>query len=91
MIKYIIGVVIGISISAAFTIFKLEETRNNWHNQGFNSGAIHAKREIANKLEKEFGTLKAQSKSKYNIIFNVKTTSVVVYESEGNKKIGVIQ
>lgn len=51
------GFSLGVIISALIFLFYLYPTvKDSWHKQGFNTGSISTKFEIANKLRDEFGS-----------------------------------
>lgn len=91
MRKLFIGFVFGCLLVAGIVyLVVLPEARESYRAVGFNDGSIAAKSEIAAKISSSLGMdLSAQEPKQ--ILFDVKTTSVVVVERSGVKTLRVAE
>jgi hypothetical protein len=88
MKQIIIGIVLGILGASAIYIPFAYSYSQKKYNLGITSGKIVGLTIAARAIEEEFGIFKG--KSKYNVLFSVKTTDVISINEDGCKKIKVI-
>jgi uncharacterized membrane protein YciS (DUF1049 family) len=91
MHKYLLSTVLGAVIAAGvFLIFVVPSIRQNNQAVGFNNGLIHARWEIATRLplvlSRDF-----EATEKYETLYDVKTTTVVIVERTGIRTLRVRQ
>ena len=80
MIKYTIGgFIIGVILSGIIGTLTIPNYVNNQRMQGENDGMLNAKSEILHKIEKYFDTYGDSEHEE--ILFNLKTTSVMIVKS----------
>jgi hypothetical protein len=88
MKKFILGVFIGVAISAiVFVPFLFSERRDKFE-FGRKNGIVAGRLEAADALEKEFG--RYDGHTPYKVLFSVKTTDVVSTETNGVRTVRVI-
>ncbi|MAM89527.1 MAG: hypothetical protein CME36_19690 [unclassified Hahellaceae] len=92
MIKFLAGVAFGVvTTGSLFLLWLLPETRENYRAVGHNDGEIDAKYEIAAAIERELGrdVVQGEFSRPHQLLFEVKSSSVVVVERDGVKTVRV--
>lgn len=88
MFKKLFGIALALAFFSVIIVYVYLSTKDNWYQQGFNSGQLSARHEILEVLKKDFSV--ASSRKQHKVVFSVKTTAVVVYKRSDIKTIGLI-
>ena len=85
---YLLTFLLGVIASLLFMYYVyFQYCKQNWTEQGQHEGAIRARFEIYDRIEKMFGTLK--NEKVIDTFFIVKDTDVVIVEQNGTRTIRV--
>ena len=88
MIKFFVGFVVGVVLSSTVLLIYVDQQATKKFELGSYHGEIHGLSKAARLLSDEFGDL--DSSLSYEVLYSVKTTSVVSTEINGVKTIRVI-
>ncbi|HTJ00226.1 MAG TPA: hypothetical protein VL527_15195 [Dongiaceae bacterium] len=84
MVKFVLGILVGGLLATLCLVTFISKQ----FAAGLNSGNIAGRLEAANALQQEFGT--NVGAAPHRVLFSVKTTDVVVIETNGIKTVRVI-
>ena len=85
MRKFLLGVSVGIAVSAIGFVPLLFSERRDKFSFGLKNGVVAGRFEAAYALEKEFG--RYDGHAPYRVLFSAKTTDVVSTETNGVKTV----
>lgn len=89
MRKKLVAIALAVTFFVLIIVYVYNTAKDNWYQQGFNSGQLSARHEILEVLKKDFSEVNSQKE--YKVVFSVKTTTVVVYKKSDIKTIGIIE
>ncbi|MDO5653084.1 MAG: hypothetical protein Q4G39_03165 [Brachymonas sp.] len=91
MRNILVGFVLGAAtVTAVAWIIVVPQTRDSYRNVGYNDGRISAQSEIADQIDLALGS-DLQATEAQKVLYNVKSSSVVIVDRNGVKTLRTVK
>jgi hypothetical protein len=91
MVKTLASFVLGAVVAAVIAwLFVIPQIRESYHGVGYNDGRVSAQSEIADQIDKAFGNDLLPTEPR-EVLYNVKSSSVVVVDRNGVKTLRTVR